>query len=260
MACCLGSYGPADRSSALAFLRGRILIMPLPVVSFSTYLTSTEGVMWRADDYNARDFILAIKDRDVAGYAFVRRGRIWKRFENANRQDVVVWFGEMVVEYCERHPPASQFVLVPVPGSKVDLGFRGLHRTTRLANEIASVLPSGPTVRDILRWESPIPPSRSANGTRDVAFLYDRLRSTGSAAGERVVLVDDVLALGGHVRACAAKLRAGGAEPILALCAGRADQIQVPDPFAIRCETLNDFEPGVERKSVESPSWPMRRE
>ena len=149
----------------------------------------------------------------------------------------------MVAEYCERNPPTIPFVLVPVPGSRVDLGFRDVPRTTMLANEIASVLASPPAVRDVLRWESPIPASRSRSGTRDVAFLYDRLRLTGSLTGERVVLVDDVLALGGHLRACAAKVRAGGAEVILALCAGRADQIQAHDPFAVRCETLDDFEP-----------------
>ena len=193
----------ADQSKLIlpAPERVKIAIMPLPVVSFSTYVTSTDGVVWRADDYNARDFILAIEDREVAGYAFVRRSRFWKRFENANRQDVVVWFGEMVAEYCERDPPASPFVIVQVPGSKVDLGFSGLHRTMRLANEVASVLPSGPTVRDILRWDSPISSSRSVNGPRDVAFLYDQLPArTSSAAGDRVVLIDDVLALGGHLR------------------------------------------------------------
>lgn len=218
--------------------------MPLPVVSFSAYLTNTDGVTWRADDYNARDFISAIKDRDVAGYAFVRCRGTWRRFENANREDVVRWFGEMVAEYCERHPPAVPFVLVPVPGSQVDLGFTGVPRTTMLAQEIALALASVPVVRDVLRWDLPIPRSRSLSGTRDAASLYERLRLIGSVAGERVVLVDDVLALGGHLRACAAKLRAGGAEAILALCAGRADQIQAPDPFAVRCETLEDFEPG----------------
>ena len=150
--------------------------MSLSVISFSTYLTSTDGLTWRADDYNARDFTLAIKDRDIAGYAFVRCRGSWRRFENANRQDVVGWFGEMVAEYCERNPPATPFVLVPVPGSNVELGFGGLPRTTRLANEIASTLLSRPIVRDVLRWESPIPPSRSANGTREAGFLYDRLR------------------------------------------------------------------------------------
>ena len=64
-----------------------------------------------------------------------------------------------------------------------------------------------------------------------------------SVEGRRVVLVDDVLVLGGHLRACAAKLKAGGADVVLAMCAGRADQIPVADPFAARCETLDDFEP-----------------
>lgn len=82
----------------------RVVIMPLPVVCFSTYLTSTDGVTWRADDYNARDFILAIKDRDVAGYASVLCRGTWRRFENGNRQDVVRWFGEIVAGYFDGYP------------------------------------------------------------------------------------------------------------------------------------------------------------
>lgn len=73
--------------------------------------------------------------------------------------------------------------------------------------------------------------------------LYSRLRLIDSVEGDRVALVDDVLVLGGHLRACAAKLRAGGADVVLALCAGRADQMQATDPFAVRCETLDDFAP-----------------
>ena len=60
--------------------------MPLPVISFSTYLTSADGVAWRPDDYNARDFVLAIKGKEIAGYAFVRCQGSWRRFENTNRK------------------------------------------------------------------------------------------------------------------------------------------------------------------------------
>jgi hypothetical protein len=57
-------------------------LMALQVVSFATYLTNSDGVIWRRDDYNARDFVLAIKDRDVCEDAFVRCRGQWRRFEN----------------------------------------------------------------------------------------------------------------------------------------------------------------------------------
>jgi predicted amidophosphoribosyltransferase len=217
--------------------------MPLPVVSFSTYLTTTESVTWRSDDYNARDFVLAVKGREIAGYAFVRCRGAWRRFDNASRQDVVRWFGEMVAEYAEREPLPSPFVLVPVPGSQTDLQFCGISRSTLLATAIANAVSPAPTVRDVLRWEMPIVSSRLMAGTRDVGALYRRLRVIACVEGEHVVLVDDVLTLGGHLRACAAKLRAHGANVVLGLCAGRADQMQVPDPFGVRSEQLEDFVP-----------------
>jgi hypothetical protein len=58
-----------------------------------------------------------------------------------------------------------------------------------------------------------------------------------------VGLVDAVLTSGGHRRACTAKLRANGADVVLAVVAGRADDEQVPDPLAVRCEEIADYEP-----------------
>ena len=221
--------------------------MPLPVISFSTYLTTTDGVVWRPDDYNARDFVLAIKGREIAGYAFVRCRGSWRRFENTNSEDVVGWFGEMVAEYAERQPLPHSCILVPIPGSQVDLRFQGVPRVTVLAHAIAAALPSAPPVRDVLRWDTPIVSSRLLAGTRDVAALYRRLRLIEPVEGQQVVLVDDVLTLGGHFRACAAKLRKEEADVLLGLCAGRADQIPAEDPFAVRREILDDLSP--ERKA-----------
>ena len=217
--------------------------MPLPVISFSTYLTIADGVAWRPDDYNARDFVLAIKGKDIARYAFVRCRGAWRRFESSNREDVTGWFGEMVAESAEGHVLPDSCVLVPIPGSQVDVTFQGTPRVTALAQAVADALPLSPPVRDVLRWDSPIVSSRLMAGSRDVAELYRRLRLIRTVERERVVLVDDVLTLGGHLRACAAKLRGEGADVLLGLCAARADQIPARHPFAVRCEILSDFEP-----------------
>ena len=71
-------------------------------------------------------------------------------------------------------------------------------------------------------------------------MLYRKLRLTDSVRGSRIVIVDDVMASGAHIRAAQAKLLIdGGAAAIaLAICAGRADSQEVADPFAIRHEWL----------------------
>ena len=71
--------------------------------------------------------------------------------------------------------------------------------------------------------------------------VVSQVASDRDRQGEQVVLVDDVLTLGGHLRACAAKLREEGADVLLGLCAARADQIPAKDPFAVRCEILSDL-------------------
>ena len=217
--------------------------MPLPVVSFSSYLTAVDGVSWRTADYDARNFVHAIKDHDIATFACVRRGTEWREFDNWNRQEVVFWFADMVAEHFARHPLAHPFILVPVPGSQADLRFDGSSRMAAVARAIAGQLPAAYGVQDVLRWESPMLPATAWGGRRDAAFLYERLRITSRLNGERVVLVDDVVTTGGHLRACAARLRSQGAEPLLGICAGRADPVQVVDPFAVRQEELDDFQP-----------------
>jgi adenine/guanine phosphoribosyltransferase-like PRPP-binding protein len=62
-------------------------------------------------------------------------------------------------------------------------------------------------------------------------------------------LVDDVLAWGGHLRAADAFLTDCGANVIVAVCVGRADDTQAGDlePFKTRTDILPDF--------VSDPDW-----
>jgi len=215
--------------------------MPLHVASFSTYLTRVDGP-WNPDDYNARDFIYAVKDRDITKYAWVRVRGKWQKFTNDNRQDVVAWFAEMVAEYFEGNPVELPVVLVPVPGSKHDIDFQGTPRTAVLAEQIATRLDQDVSIVDVLRWIEAMPSANAQGGTREAEALFANLVVTGDVAGMRVVLIDDVLTSGGHLRACAARLREAGADVVLAICAGRADQTQATDPFAVRHDELHDYE------------------
>jgi predicted amidophosphoribosyltransferase len=57
--------------------------------------------------------------------------------------------------------------------------------------------------------------------------LYRNLVLLDEVRGGHVCLVDDVVASGGHLRACAAKLRRSGVDVGIAIVGGRADDARV---------------------------------
>ncbi len=93
-----------------------------------------------------------------------------------------------------------------------------------------------------------MPTAHQAGGTRDPQELYGRLRlALGKLPPEigSVILVDDVLASGGHLRAAAAFLADCGAEVVAAVCAGRVDDSRDGqlEPFSMHQDALPDFVP-----------------
>ena len=88
--------------------------------------------------------------------------------------------------------------------------------------------------------------AHAADGTRDPQVLYGRLRLRDRAwpiAGQRLVLVDDVIATGGHLRAAAAFLNDCGAIVTHAICAACASDTlsKAGDALAPSFRELLDF-------------------
>ena len=89
--------------------------------------------------------------------------------------------------------------------------------------------------------------AHGSDGHQDLQVLYGRLRLARRAlplAGLRLVLVDDVVASGAHLRAAAAFLTDCGAEVLCAVCAGRAcDTLPASaNPLMSAVDVLPDFQ------------------
>ncbi len=127
---------------------------------------------------------------------------------------------------------AGPLVIVPVPdsGSTVRSGTRP--KTVRLAKALCEEIGRDARVVDCLRWKKDLGSASKEGGPRDPETLFKNFASVeGLPRGCRVVLVDDVMTSGGHLQACAAKLRQAGATVLIAICGGRTTYSQDKKAF-----------------------------
>jgi predicted amidophosphoribosyltransferase len=215
--------------------------MSLQVVSFAAYRTSVAS--WRKADYDAHDFVQALKDQPFREYAWLKVRGQWKRFDSSSREQVVRWFGELAADYLRDSGVQPPFAIVPVPGSQATLGCWRAGPTFELADAVAREVCSGAVVSDVVRFGKPGAASR-AGGPRDTRSIFERLRLVGNLAERRVILVDDVVVSGGHLRAVKAKLcQEGNARVLLAICAASVEVGLAADPLCIRHRWLSDYQP-----------------
>lgn len=183
---------------------------------YPSYAESGEG--WNNLDWDAFKLVKALKGKPINGYATVRRlsGQS-VRITADNTGPAFEVFGEWGARTVQDHGPARGLI-VPVPAADC-LALSQDPKGRRLADAIAIGLPTFQVV-DALHWDVEHPKA-SEGGPRDFATLFGNLRVHTGLRPSHVVLVDDVMTGGGHLRACAEGLRAFGHQVELAICAAR---------------------------------------
>jgi ComF family protein len=142
---------------------------------------------------------------------------------------LAVPLGEMLAEYY-RNAPLPADVIVPVPLHRRRKRERGYNQSALLAQQLGSAVQI-PVRLDLLRRHrytrsqtrlNPQQRSQNVHGAFSCASLPGVVQAI---AGQRLLLVDDVLTTGATLRECAQVLRDCGARSIWALTLARA----VPD-------------------------------
>jgi hypothetical protein len=221
--------------------------MPITVEAHVQYLTAPVEHMRRVD-YDGLAFVSALKGRPRPNqWATVRApDGSWRRIDQQHPEVA----SEIFAAWAKRQILQRQFqtpiCLVPVPNkaaliSAVDQPFA----TLTLAEQVAKQFKRGVRVHAALRWRSEL--QRAGDGgPRQAWELYPEMAFVAPPSGtsKQVVLVDDVCTSGGHLQACAARLKTNGYIADYAVCGAKTFHEQQPDPFSVFSIQLDDYVPG----------------
>lgn len=215
--------------------------MPLWVRAFASYYTG-DGAP-RPIDRNGQDFVHALKGEEIKGnYANIPFKGGYRKIIRADARPAIEIFTEWVADEL-RALNDGPYVLVPVPPCTATRETPDGHRTDALAQRIVLKYGEGAQSLSLFWWKVKHPSTRQG-GSRDPNVIFQNLLERKPPYPQGTyVLLDDVMTSGGHLQACAAKLRALGLPLKIALCGGRTFHTAPDNPFGGFEIELPDFIP-----------------
>lgn len=210
--------------------------MSLRLLSRAQYLTAPVNGM-RGIDHDALVMVKAVKGLSFSNYATVQIGGQWVTIEESTKDRALDWFAEWAAPLIADLGSGPN-VLVPVPSSKSTLSSKPDFRTAIIANKVAAAC-ANTVVAPILRFKAPRPNTRDEGGSRAAPVIYTELVLSGPVPAGRIVLIDDVVTGGGHLKATAWILQDNKRTVEHAIACGRTLGTKQPDPFNLSAEMID---------------------
>lgn len=213
--------------------------MALVIHGLGNYPKFVPGVPWQQDHYNVNKLVKALKGDTVKGFAeFLCADGVRRRFDEATKAVALdifaVWATHRLLQITN-----GAVTLIPVPSSS-QTAFDQDAAPGRMGTATAARNPARLKLAKVLRFTEPLLSARKG-GSRNRAFLKDKLAFRGGTFTRPVVLVDDVKTTGNHLLACADVLREAGATVQLGIVAAFATQDPMPNPLSVDPEDLEDL-------------------
>jgi len=206
--------------------------MPLTVLSMAQYLTRDVADM-RKVDYDATLLVKAVKGLPLNpnSYSWVSIDGRQVKITEATKDQAMDWFAKWAADYINSLGKHRK-VIVPVPSSKTTRKSPPTFRTAEIAQKIVA-RSINPRLFPSLRFKKEMPNSREEGGTREAHELYPEMVLLEQLPDGELILLDDVLTGGGHLRAAAWKLEDSGGQIETAICCGRSLEEQLENPFTV---------------------------
>lgn len=209
--------------------------MEFPLHSCCAYL-ATIDVDWRDEDYASRFVTLAVKnDNRLKGRARIPFPDGARTVTVANKIEAVRyfvgWASAKLAELDIERP-----VIIPIPGHSITPAATNF-RNGALAAGIANIVPNA-IAAPILRFREPVEKAQKG-GPRGSLQLSSHMVLVGGIPDGDIVLMDDVVSSGGHMRAARRIIETNNRQVTCALTCGRTVHQLVDDPFNLNPEELD---------------------